>query len=267
MIGAAKVRAKVKGLVDGNAPYLHELTRTGQSFRTNVNFREGESFLNMGMSAFFDVFAEVPTYATVRIKHGSEYSEKYSRIITGEFDRLQKKDGSFDFMMQLSQHEMVLYGTGPMVFEDGTDWRCQPLKSADLLVPEGTDRILRIGRCAWCVASTALTSCTSLSATRKLLLKLAGLWTPLRRLSCLPTQTLWQQPPVQPERNNDSYCQQVRLGTGSCVFYREFPTDENPEGALTPLLMSVVRTRNSCSARSPLHPLGRGSPPDVLRQG
>ena len=61
-----------------------------------MNFREGESFLNMGMSAFFDVFVEVPTYATVRIKHGdANDSEKYSRIITEEFDRLQK-DGSFD---------------------------------------------------------------------------------------------------------------------------------------------------------------------------
>ena len=79
----SKVRAKVKGLVDGNAPYSSaELQRTGQSFRTNVNFREGESFLNMGMSAFFDVFAEVPTYATVKINHGdANDSEKYSRII------------------------------------------------------------------------------------------------------------------------------------------------------------------------------------------
>ena len=136
----SKVRAKVKGLVDGNAPYSSaELQRTGQSFRTNVNFREGESFLNMGMSAFFDVFAEVPTYATVKINHGdANDSEKYSRIITEEFDRLQKKDGSFDYMMQLSQHEMVLYGSGPMIFEDGTDWRCKPMKNADLLVPEGT---------------------------------------------------------------------------------------------------------------------------------
>ena len=38
----ASTRAKVKGLVDGNAPYnSNELKRTGQSFRTNVNFREG----------------------------------------------------------------------------------------------------------------------------------------------------------------------------------------------------------------------------------
>ena len=48
-----RVRAKVKGLVDGNAPYnSSELKRTGQSFRTNVNFREGESFLNMGTVSY-----------------------------------------------------------------------------------------------------------------------------------------------------------------------------------------------------------------------
>ena len=40
------VRAKVKGLVDGNPPYSKsELRKNAQSYRCNVNFREAESFL------------------------------------------------------------------------------------------------------------------------------------------------------------------------------------------------------------------------------
>ena len=107
----SNIRSKVKGLVDGNPPYnKNELRKNAQSYRCNVNFREAESFLNMGMSAFYDVFSEVPTYASVRINHtNANVDESYSKIITEEFDRMQKKDGNFDYLMQLSQHEMVLY--------------------------------------------------------------------------------------------------------------------------------------------------------------
>ena len=86
------VRAKVKGLVDGNPPYSKsELRKNAQSYRCNVNFREAESFLSMGLSAFYDVFSEVPTYATVRIEHETPNTdESYSKIITEEFDRMQK---------------------------------------------------------------------------------------------------------------------------------------------------------------------------------
>ena len=136
----SSVRAKVKGLVDGNAPYNpSDLRKNGQSFRTNTNFREAETFLGMACSAFYDVFSEVPHFATVKVEHGDpDDSAEYSRIITEEFDKLQRRDADFDYLMQLSQHEMVLYGTGPILFEDSTDWRCRPIKSGNLLVPDGS---------------------------------------------------------------------------------------------------------------------------------
>jgi len=135
-----RVRAKVKGLVDGNPPYSpSKLRSTGQAYRANVNFREAEAFFSVSLTAFYDIFSETPTYATVRTNTGND-SEKvhYSRIITEEFDRLQKKDREFDYTMQLSQHEMVLFGVGPMVFENPTSWRARAMKSGDLLLPEGT---------------------------------------------------------------------------------------------------------------------------------
>ena len=67
----SKVRSKLKGLVDGNPPYSPtELKRLGQSYRTNCNFREAEAFMNLGLSAFYDVFSEVPRMSpsvTVRL--------------------------------------------------------------------------------------------------------------------------------------------------------------------------------------------------------
>ena len=237
----SKVRAKVKGLVDGNAPYNSgELQRTGQSFRTNVNFREGESFLNMGMSAFFDVFSEVPTYATVKINHGDvNDSEKYSRIITEEFDRMQKKDGSFDYMMQLSQHEMVLYGTGPMIFEDSTDWRCKPMKSADLLVPEGTKS--NVEDWDMCVVRSQYRAHELFKFIRNEKAAAKAGWTVDAAKKAIMgahpdsigSNHTWEKT-QQELRNNDlSYSSRCDVITVAHVFYREFPDDKNPEGAIS----------------------------------
>jgi hypothetical protein len=135
----SKVRAKVKGLLDGNPPYKSsELQKEGQSYRSNVNFRESEGYLAMAISAFYDVLSESSTYATVRVDMADEKAGEWSGIITEEFDKLQKADSDFDYTIQLSQHEMVLFGTGPMFFEDDSSWKCVPLKSNALYVPDGT---------------------------------------------------------------------------------------------------------------------------------
>tara|TARA_R110002020_G_scaffold265840_7_gene480667 strand:+ start:3596 stop:5839 length:2244 start_codon:yes stop_codon:yes gene_type:complete len=247
----ASTRAKVKGLVDGNAPYsANELKRTGQSFRTNVNFREGESFLNMGMSAFFDVFAEVPTYATVRIKHGDvNDSEVYSRIITEEFDKLQKKDGSFDYLMQLSQHEMVLYGIGPLVFEDTMDWRCKPVKASDLLLPDGTKS--NVDDWPMCVVRSTYQVHELYSYIKNSDAAANAGWNVAEAKKAI----IKAHPDSQNSRGNswESYQQQIRNNdlsfSAKCdtvrvahVFYREFPTSEHPKGAIS---HCIVDERNS----------------------
>lgn len=138
--GRSKVRARVKGQVDGNLPYNpRKLQQEGQSFRSNFNSREGEAFFALALSAFYDIFSEAPTYATVITDVGGpDKSVEYSRIITEEFDVLQKGDEEFDYLIQLSQHEMTLYGTGPVFFDDPLDWTCRPLNSACLLVPDSS---------------------------------------------------------------------------------------------------------------------------------
>lgn len=238
----AKVRAKLKGLVDGNPPYSSaELKRIGQSYRTNINLREAESFLNMALSPFYDVFSEVPTYATIKIKHGTaEESERYSQIVTDEFDKLLKRDDDFDYLMQLSQHEMVLYGIGPMVFEDGLDWRCKAVKAASLLVPDGTKS--NVGDWSLCVIRStyqvhelfnfirneeaASSAGWSLSAARKAIIDAS----PDDYLSQEHTWEWYQQQ----IRNNDlSYSAKCDVVKVNHVYYREFPSDDHPQGSIS----------------------------------
>jgi len=239
----AKVRSRVKGLVDGNAPYnAAELKRTGRSFQCNVNFRESEAFLAMAAAPFYDVFSEVPTYSTVRINYGSsDESERYSRIVTEEFDRLQKKDSNFDYLMQLSQHEMVLYGTGPLVFEDTTDWRCKPVKSADLLVLDGTKSNVNDWQMAVVRSTYQVHELFSFIKSEEAASKMGWDVTSAKKaiMAAAPkgdgggSNKNWEF--YQQEiRNNDlTYSAKCNVIEVAHLFYKEFPTKEFPEGAIS----------------------------------
>lgn len=236
------VRARVKGLVDGNPPYNPaELRKLGQSYRTNVNFRESEGFLALGLSAFYDIFSEAPTYATVRVNYGTASdSEVYSRIITEEFDRLQKKDDDFDYLIQLSQHEMVLYGIGPLMFEDETNWKCKAVKCCDILVPEGTKS--NVNEWTVCVVRSryqahelygfiqnekaAKATGWDVKAARKAIMEAAP-----ENYGSNRMDWEWHQ---QQLRNNDiSYSSRSDVVLASHVFYREFPSEKHPRGSIS----------------------------------
>tara|TARA_R110000824_G_scaffold125134_6_gene284071 strand:- start:2463 stop:4703 length:2241 start_codon:yes stop_codon:yes gene_type:complete len=238
----SKTRSKVKGLVDGNPPYsASELKKAGRSFQTNVNFREAEGFLNMALSAFYDVFSESQHYASVTCNHGTENQrEEYGRIMTEEFDRLQKTDGDFDYMMQLSQHEMVLYGTGPVVFEDAFDWRCKPVRCGNFLVPDETksnsgDFTVVAIRNSYPVhelysfirnEETAKAAGWDVGAAREAIMKAA----PSHRGRKGSSWEYYQQ---QIRSNDLSYSAKCDTVDVSHVFYREFPSDENPKGSIS----------------------------------
>lgn len=250
----AKVRARVKGLVDGNSPYNSaELKRIGQSHRCNVNFREAESFVNMALSAFYDVFAEVRHYAKVQCNHGDvNQREEYSRILTEEFDRLQKQDGDFDYLMQLSQHEMVLYGSGPLLFEDSFDWRCKPIKCGDLLIPDGTksnvgDFSVAVVRSSYQVHElysfirdngVASAAGWDVEAAKDAIMKASP--------STRGRKSQRWEAMQQEIRNNDlaysSRCDTIEVAH---VFYREFPDDKNPQGAISHCIVDERGTGKS----------------------
>ena len=238
----AQVRAKLKGLVDGNSPYSSgELRSKGQSYRCNINFRESENFLSMGLSAFYDVFSEAPTYANVRINASdANESEVYSRIITEEFDRLQKQDDNFDYLIQLSQHEMVLYGYGPMIFEDDLDWRCKAVRAGDILVPEGTKS--NVNDWTVCVIRSRYQVHELYSSIRNEEGAAGAGWnvaeTKKSIMQAAPeaqggSHLNWEYYQQQLRNNDLSYSSRSDVITAAHVFYREFPTDEMPEGGIS----------------------------------
>lgn len=137
--GRSQRRALTKGLVDGNPPYrAGDLRAAGRSEACNVNWRSAESYLNNARSAFYDVFSEAPSFVTIRsMLGGARKRDEWSRIITEEFDRMVRmEDEDFDYEMQISQYEMVLYGCGPLMFEDEYSYCAIAVPHRNLLVPE-----------------------------------------------------------------------------------------------------------------------------------
>ena len=137
--GRARQRALVKGLVDGNPPYNQgALIKAGRGDACNVNWRIAESYLSDALDLFYDISSEAPTCATILLGDHVKDSEreKKSRIVTEEFHRMIQKDRSHDGNMQTSMFETVLYGKGPLIFEDEYTWRTKPVLAGEGYAPE-----------------------------------------------------------------------------------------------------------------------------------
>lgn len=134
----SRKRSLVKGLVDGYPPFkASDLRKAGRATATNVNWRVAEAYLGSALGAFYDLFHEAETYATVQLDPRLDpKAPEWSKIVTEEFDLLQKADATFDYVMQISQYETVLFGSGPVFFGDEFDWTCREAQCKDVLIPE-----------------------------------------------------------------------------------------------------------------------------------
>lgn len=134
-------RARVKGMLDGNPPYdSAKLKNLGQGHRCNLNFREGKAIADAAKTPYYDLFQEVPTYATVETKSGDDQSrEQFNRVISQEFHNLLERWDGFDYNIQLKQKEMVVNGIGPIFWQDATDWRFRAARIGNVKVPDQTE--------------------------------------------------------------------------------------------------------------------------------
>lgn len=243
-IKRAKVDAKVFGLVSGNPPFNHgELVRQAQAWRCNINWRIAESFLNLALTAYWDVIAEAPTYATVHVESDNpDESEEWSGIATEEFDRLNRRDTSLNFMFRRNHHDMVLYRCGPSMFEDTTGFKARPIKCGSLLVPERTQSCVDEWSMAVVRTEYRLDELYSFIRNPKAA-AMAGWDTGAVRQALMeaPPQSIW---PLnrrydwdwfsQHVRNNDYYFSTIADSILCAhVFFREFPKDGEPVGRIT----------------------------------
>ena len=131
--------AAVFGCISGNAPFdSNQLRANGMAWRANFASRIGEASFNLALSQFNDVILESPALATCQTEEGRDEQERndFSEIITEEFQRLNDEDDALVYNLFLSQHEMVLYRCGPVMFEDDYDYRFRAIPQRYVLVPD-----------------------------------------------------------------------------------------------------------------------------------
>lgn len=250
-------RALVKGLVDGNPPYkAAALKAAGRSHQCNVNWRTAESYLAQATGAFYDVFSETPTYCTIRTAFGSsDDQEIWSRTITEKFHELLSEDDTWDYTVQISQHEMVLYGCGPIWFNDADDWRTEAGLCGELLVPEraksNTNKWEEGGRVVSYYPhelyerimheKEARDTGWDVEAVKQAIINAH----PLTQDGGDYVKWEWHQQRLK----NQSFQYSAESSTIECAHYlvREFQTKEDPQGGIT----HVIVLRNQADTQSP----------------
>lgn len=131
--------ALVAGIIDGNPPLSQAaLMKAGQGARANFNTGEGQAFMETAVSPFYDLSTEVETFATVRIMSEDPETVEKSHCVQDYFQELLTKNEDHDYNLQLSLHEMVAYGMGPMVWDDDLNWQSQARLFSLIRVPPRT---------------------------------------------------------------------------------------------------------------------------------
>lgn len=141
----AHTDAQVKGELDGNLPYSpDELKKHGQSNRTNVNFREAEGLKDAAETPYYDLFAEAPYYAAIRLQSDKPWeAQQKSRIVTEEWNEMLREWDEFDFNIQMAVSNLVCFGRGFVMWEDEDSWQFTWVKYSRVLVPDGTPNNLK----------------------------------------------------------------------------------------------------------------------------
>jgi hypothetical protein len=137
----ARFAAKIKGMLDGNAPYdAAKLKANAQSYRANVNFMEGESALSAALVPYYDLFAGSKNYCEVKLYHENpDEQENKSGVVTEEFDCLLKKYAGFEFQMNGVLHDFVAFGKGFVMFPKEWGWHFQRVSFNRVFVPDGQE--------------------------------------------------------------------------------------------------------------------------------
>lgn len=137
----SRTDAEVYRFFSGNSPFSQAwLNKNGQGYRSNYPSRIGESFLNNALGIYWDMVSEGPTFCSIRTDFGRSNDEKeeYSGIITEEFQRFNKADPDLNYMFRLSQFEMVLYRSGPVMWSDTMGYKAKAINQRYVLVPDKT---------------------------------------------------------------------------------------------------------------------------------
>lgn len=132
-------RAKINGMWNGNPPWPGLLRAKGQADRANFTLREFEGFVAAAKTPYYALAFKADRFIQLTLDYGDAdaglLADWSGKIATRYQYALEDWDG-LDMHMQMSQVQMVVHGSGPMVWEDEYDWRSGARIAGQLLLPD-----------------------------------------------------------------------------------------------------------------------------------
>jgi len=140
---SSKLRAQEIRMFNGARPYNEaELKKAQQSFRTNVNFGEGEDTLMEALTAYIDMMQSVETLYTVRTSFGADTNERrrFSDAISRKMTKLiRKKWNKYFHHYLLNATKFVSGAVSFCTFPDHITWQYDVKGFGEFYVPRDCD--------------------------------------------------------------------------------------------------------------------------------
>ena len=137
---SASNRARFDGMFDGAPPYDQKvLSSTGQGTRTNLNFGEGQRYLDISMSAFVDLYSSLEKLMMVKVLAGEPTERQEAEdIIAEELTHMLREWPEFHSSYLRLCTEFTKHGVSAAYFDDPRSWRFRVCGLSDFLIPRQT---------------------------------------------------------------------------------------------------------------------------------
>lgn len=124
---------------NGNPPWPGLLREKGMAERANFTLREFEGFVAAAKTPYYALAFKADRFIQLTLDYGNAdpglLAEWSNKISTRYQYALEDWDG-LDMNMQMSQVQMVVHGSGPMIWEDEYDWRSSARVAGQVLLPD-----------------------------------------------------------------------------------------------------------------------------------
>lgn len=137
---AARDRARIQSMIDGEAPYDQaQLINQGLGEIANVNWGQAEQILNLATSPYIDLQEAVEVMITTPTRFGDpQMRQEWEAIIAEEFTRMLRTWPEFFPRYLYLIQQFLAHGVAIAYFDDDIDWRPQISPLGDFLIPRQT---------------------------------------------------------------------------------------------------------------------------------
>lgn len=153
--GRSKKRSRVNGMWNGNKPWPN-LVGKGQGERANFSLREFEGFVAAAKTPYYALAFKTDRFVRLTLDYGNADAgllAEWEGKISTRYQYANEDDKSFNTHFQRSQVQMVVHGSGPMIWEDDTDWKATSRMAGQFLLPDDASADIEDWETAGCPRS------------------------------------------------------------------------------------------------------------------